>query len=149
VGGQLCDAEALRRLRHDPDAITAIYDRHVARLVAALAHLGGDRETAFDVGQETFARLLDDAHRLRVPNGESVGPWLWTVARNLLRDSQRRAAVFTPNGVRCPRGKWEPTFVALDADRRPVLESKILLAQSQACIAGGEGTPHGPHRNRR
>jgi hypothetical protein len=59
------------------------------------------------------------------------------------------SAVITPNGVRCPRGKWEPTFVALDAEGRPVLESKILLAQSRACAAGGEATPHAPYRNRR
>jgi hypothetical protein len=59
------------------------------------------------------------------------------------------SAMVTPNGVRCPRGRWEPRFVALDAEGRPVFESKILLAQSQACAAGGEATPHGPYRNRR
>jgi len=53
--------------------------------------------------------------------------------------------VVTPDGVHCPRGTWEPMFVALDADRRPVLESRIPLAQSQECTAGGEGTPHGEY----
>jgi hypothetical protein len=57
-------------------------------------------------------------------------------------------AVATPNGIRCPREEWEPTFVALDADLRPVLESTIPLARSRACVAGGEGTPHGPYRKR-
>jgi hypothetical protein len=58
-------------------------------------------------------------------------------------------AVATPNGMRCPSETWEPTFVALAGDGRSVLESKILLAQSQACAAGGEVTPHGPYRKRR
>jgi hypothetical protein len=56
------------------------------------------------------------------------------------------AAGVTPNGVRCPRGVWEPTFVALDLDEHAVLESKISLARSEACTSGGEVTPHGPYR---
>lgn len=91
--GGLSDAEALRRLRRDPDAIVALYDRHVARLVAALAAASGDRELAFDLAQETFAGLLECGHRLRVPADGSAWPWLWTAARNLLRDRQRRDAV--------------------------------------------------------
>ncbi|HEY7019285.1 MAG TPA: hypothetical protein VH297_12525, partial [Gaiellaceae bacterium] len=55
-------------------------------------------------------------------------------------------AVITPGGVRCPVGRWEPTFVALDSESRPLVESKILIAQSVGCTMGGEGTPHGPYR---
>ena len=91
--GGFSDAEALRRLRRDPEAIVSLYDRHVARLVAALAAASGDRELAFDLAQETFARTLECGHRLRVEEGGSAWPWLWTVARNLLRDAQRREAV--------------------------------------------------------
>jgi RNA polymerase sigma factor (sigma-70 family) len=87
------DAEALRRLRRDPEAIVSLYDRHVARLVAALAAASGDRELAFDLAQETFARALESGHRVKMEEGESAWPWLWTVARNLLRDAQRRNAV--------------------------------------------------------
>jgi hypothetical protein len=58
-------------------------------------------------------------------------------------------AIATPDGIRCPRETWEPTFVALDGDGTPVLESKILLAQSGACTSGGEVTPHGPYGKRR
>jgi RNA polymerase sigma factor (sigma-70 family) len=89
----LSDAEALRRLRRDPEAIVAIYDRHVGRLVAALATAGGDRELAFDLAQETFARVLERGHRVRVAEDGSAWPWLWTVGRNLLRDRQRRDGV--------------------------------------------------------
>ena len=92
VGG-LSDAEALRRLRRDPEAIVWLYDRHVARLVAALAAASGDRELAFDLAQETFARALERGQRVRVEEGGSAWPWLWTVARNLLRDAQRREVV--------------------------------------------------------
>jgi RNA polymerase sigma factor (sigma-70 family) len=93
VSVALSDAEALRRLRRDPDAIVALYDRHVARLVATLAAGCGDRELALDIAQETFARALEHGHRVRVSEDGSAWPWLWTVARNLLRDRQRRDAV--------------------------------------------------------
>jgi DNA-directed RNA polymerase specialized sigma24 family protein len=89
----LSDAEALRRLRRDPDATVALYDRHVARLVAALASASPDRQLAFDLAQETFARVLQVGHRVRLEADGSAWPWLWTVARNLLRDSQRRYVV--------------------------------------------------------
>jgi RNA polymerase sigma factor (sigma-70 family) len=89
----MSDAEALGRCRRDPGAICVIYDRHVARLVAALTHASGDSELAFDLAQETFARALERGHRVKVPPDGSAWPWLWTVGRNLLRDRQRRELV--------------------------------------------------------
>lgn len=89
----LSDRDAVRRLRRDPKAITVIYERHVACLIAALASASGNREVAFDVAQETFARLLERGHRIRLTDDGSAWPWLWTVARNLLRDWQRRDVV--------------------------------------------------------
>jgi len=55
-----------------------------------LARLRGDRELAVDLAQETFARTLERGHRVKLPSDGSAWPWLWTVARNLLRDRQRR-----------------------------------------------------------
>jgi RNA polymerase sigma factor (sigma-70 family) len=92
VSVELSDAEALRRSRRDPEAICVLYDRHLPSLLAALARVG-DRELAFDVAQETFALVLERGHRVKLPPGGSAWPWLWTVARNLLRDYQRRDAV--------------------------------------------------------
>jgi RNA polymerase sigma factor (sigma-70 family) len=92
MGGQ-SDAAALRRVRRDPDAIVALYDRYVLRLVAALVHEGAGRELAFDLAQETFARTLERGHRVRIPEDGSAWPWLWTVARNLYRDWRRREVV--------------------------------------------------------
>src|SRR5919197_1254941 len=87
------DAEALRRIRTDPDAVCVLYDRHVGPLVAGLARRTGDRELAFEIAQETFARALERGHRVRLEQGTSAWPWLWSVARNLLADHHRRGAV--------------------------------------------------------
>ena len=90
---ELSDAEALRQIRFDPEAVCALYDRHVGPLVGALSRRSGDRELAFEIAQETFARTLEEGHRVRLAPDASAWPWLWSVARNLLTDHQRRGAV--------------------------------------------------------
>ena len=74
MSDELSDAEALRRLRTDPDAICVLYDRYVMRLVGGLARSGVDRELAWDVTQETFARLLEKGHRVRIPADGTLAP---------------------------------------------------------------------------
>ena len=98
--GPISDAQALRRLRSDPDAICILYDRHAERLIADLARRSGESELAFELAQETFARALEHGHRVRLAAGDSAWPWLSTVARNLLADWWRRGAVDASARVR-------------------------------------------------
>jgi RNA polymerase sigma factor (sigma-70 family) len=158
VGG-LSDAEALRRLRRDPEAIVSLYDRHVARLVAALAAASGDRELAFDLAQETFARTLERRQRVRVEEGGSAWPWLWTVARNLLRDTQRRQVVDRSARRRLGiatvayddqaiddliarvdadelRGVLGHALEALPAEQRDAVVGRVVLDRDYARLAG-------------
>jgi RNA polymerase sigma-70 factor (ECF subfamily) len=93
VDPSLSDRRALRRLRRDPEAICVLYDRHVARLVADLTRRTGDREVAFELAQETFARALEHGHRVHLARDGSAWPWLSTIARNLATDWRRRGAV--------------------------------------------------------
>jgi RNA polymerase sigma factor (sigma-70 family) len=93
VDPSLTDGRVLRRIRRDPDAICVLYDRYAARLVADLARRTGDREVAFELVQETFARVLEHGHRVRIARHGSAWPWLATIARNLLTDWRRRGAV--------------------------------------------------------
>jgi RNA polymerase sigma factor (sigma-70 family) len=90
---ELSDAEALRSTRSDPEAVCVLYDRYVASLLAALVRRTGDRELAFEIVQETYARTLERGHRVRLAADGSAWPWLWTVARNLLADHRRRGVV--------------------------------------------------------
>jgi RNA polymerase sigma factor (sigma-70 family) len=155
----LSDAEALRRLRRDPDAIVAIYDRHVARLVAALVHAGAGRELAFDLAQETFARTLERGHRVRVAEDGSAWPWLWTVARNLLRDWHRREVVDRSARARLGiavvaydeqvvdelvarldaeelHGALAEALVALPAEQREAVVGRVVLERDYRRLAG-------------
>jgi len=89
----LSDAQALKTLRRDPDAICALYDRYVVELVGFLRRAGATQEVAWDVAQETFARLLARGFRGRLAPDASAWPWLAVTSRNLLRDWQRRGIV--------------------------------------------------------
>src|SRR6059058_1032605 len=86
----LTDAQALRSLGRDPEAICVLYDRHVVELVRFLRGAGATQEAAWDVAQETFARLLLRGYRGPVSSELSAWPWLAVTSRNLLRDWQRR-----------------------------------------------------------
>jgi RNA polymerase sigma-70 factor (ECF subfamily) len=70
------------RLRDgDTAAFDAVYDAYRARLFSFLARLGRSREIAEDLAEETWLRLVESAPRLRPDT--RLGPWLFTVARNL------------------------------------------------------------------
>jgi|SRR5688572_3076049 len=70
------------------DAVYAIYH---ARLFTFLVRLTRNRDRASDLLEETWLRLVTHAHRLQPDT--RLGPWLFTVARNLYV-SECRANVF-------------------------------------------------------
>lgn len=76
------DREIVRRLQAgEPAAFDAVYDTYHARLVGFLARLARSREIGEDLAEETWVRLVSHAGRLRPET--ALGPWLFTVARNL------------------------------------------------------------------
>src|SRR5262245_44275206 len=62
-------------------AFEVVYDAFNGRLFTFLLRLSGRREVAEDLLEETWLRLVAHAHRLR--EDTRLGPWLFTVARNL------------------------------------------------------------------
>jgi RNA polymerase sigma-70 factor (ECF subfamily) len=86
------DVDLVERLKaRDAAAFDAIYDRFNTRLFTFLVRLTRDRDRAKDLLEETWLRLVTHADRLRP--GTSLGPWLFTVARNLYL-SECRGRVF-------------------------------------------------------
>lgn len=77
--------------RGEVAAFDAIYSAYRPRLFAFLARLGGRRELAEDLLQETWVRLARHARSL--PPDTRLGPWLFTVARNLFVSHRRRVAL--------------------------------------------------------
>jgi RNA polymerase sigma-70 factor, ECF subfamily len=76
------ELRVVARLRTgDSAAFDAVYAAFNARLFGFLARLSRRRDVAEDLLEETWLRLVARAHRLQ-PDTE-LGPWLFTVARNL------------------------------------------------------------------
>jgi RNA polymerase sigma-70 factor (ECF subfamily) len=70
------------RLRQgDPDAFDEVYAAFNTRLFTFLARLSRHRDIAEDLLEETWLRLVKHAARLQPDT--RLGPWLFTVARNL------------------------------------------------------------------
>ena len=65
----------------DPDAFDAVYEAFHPRLYNFLARLSRRRDVTEDLLEETWLRLVAHAHRLEPDT--RLGPWLYTVARNL------------------------------------------------------------------
>ena len=76
---ELSLVERLRR--GDEAAFDAVYDAFNIRLFTFLLRLTRHHQVAEDLLEETWLRLVKHAHRLRPDT--RLGPWLFTVARNL------------------------------------------------------------------
>ncbi len=77
-----------RARRRDPEALHKLVDLYSARLYGLLYRLTSSRETAEDLMQETFLRLVrtigDYQHQGKFES------WLFRIAANLARDHARR-----------------------------------------------------------
>src|SRR5262245_37929944 len=77
-----CELDLVRRLKAgDRAAFDIVYDEFNARLFNFLARLMRDRSRAEDLLEEPLLRLVANAERLHADT--RLGPWLFTVARNL------------------------------------------------------------------
>ncbi|WP_035805158.1 sigma-70 family RNA polymerase sigma factor [Kitasatospora mediocidica] len=86
----------------DEELMRALYQEHAGPLFGFVLHLvGGDRQRAEDVVQETLVRAWRNADRLDVAAG-SVRPWLVTVARRIVIDNHRRGAARPPETDAAP-----------------------------------------------
>ena len=86
------ELELVRRIRAgDTDAFDAVHAHFNARLLGFLVRLSGNRTAAEDLLEETWLRFVERADRL-TPDTR-LGPWLFTVARNLHVSHCRARAV--------------------------------------------------------
>src|SRR5262249_5164478 len=80
------DAELLRA--GTADGFEEVYDRHAAQVLAwSRARVG---EHAADLTAEVFARAWLGRSRFRHESDVSALPWLFGIARNVLRESLRK-----------------------------------------------------------
>ncbi len=83
------NAEIARGLRRkDPDLLDRLIEEYQHRLLRFLIYLTGSRETAEDLFQETWMRVLEKGSQY--DGKHSFSTWLFAVARNLTIDLMRK-----------------------------------------------------------
>lgn len=123
------ELQLVTRLRErDPKAFEAVHDAFNARLFSFLARLANSRDVAEDLLEETWLRLV--AHAGRLQPDTRLGPWLFTVARNL-HTSYRRSRVIADAGDVDAVGLWSrgtPPPSPLEVAEASELERRVGAA---------------------
>jgi len=123
------ELELVARLRERlPDAFEAVHDAYNTRLFSFLARLANSRDVAEDLLEETWLRLV--AHAGRLQPDTRLGPWLFTVARNL-HTSYRRSRLIEDAGDVGTVGLWSrgsPAPSPLEVAEASELERRIAAA---------------------
>lgn len=84
------EAQLVRRAKKgDQTAFAEIYTRHHDAVYAYLYYRVNDVQVAEDLTGEVFVRLVSKMERFTY-RGRPILAWLYTIARNLLIDHQRR-----------------------------------------------------------
>ncbi|MFC7549088.1 sigma-70 family RNA polymerase sigma factor [Plantactinospora sp. GCM10030261] len=148
----------------DAQLLRALHDEHAEALYAhALRLVGGDRQRAEDLVQETLLRAWRHPEALD-PRRGSIRSWLFTTARNLAIDAWRRrnsriGEVVTDTVPEPPQGPDE-TDRAVEAwtvaealgrltpSHREVLVECFYLGRSVAEAAARLGVPPGTVKSR-
>jgi RNA polymerase sigma factor (sigma-70 family) len=84
------DAELLMAFADDAGAFRVLYDRYADQLRRYHLRRCRDQEAAFDLVAETFAEAWCVRRAFRDEADGSAAPWLYGIARNVLRQSVRR-----------------------------------------------------------
>ena len=79
------DAELLKAAGGDPQAFREFYDRYAAWVHSWFSRQTGSDTAALDLTAETFAQAWHSSRRFKDMADGSGAPWLFGIARNLLR----------------------------------------------------------------
>lgn len=110
------DAELLAAARTDPQAFREFYERYAVSMRSWLERQTGSEAVALDLTAETFAQAWRGLRRFKDLAGGSGAPWLFGIARNLLRQHHKRHRIETAAQARMDRRLWSGTedFDAVD-----------------------------------
>ena len=89
------DVELLRAATRDPQAFRAFYDRYAGWIRSWFHRHTGEEAVALDLTAETFAQAWLSLGRFRDLADGSGAPWLFGIARNLLREYYKHDRIET------------------------------------------------------
>jgi len=79
------DAQLIAEAHRDPLAFREFYDRYASWMRSWFLRQTGSETAALDLTAETFAQAWHASRRFKDMAGGSGAPWLFGIARNLLR----------------------------------------------------------------
>src|SRR5437867_3016809 len=99
VNAMESDASAIAHglRRRDPDLLDRLIEQYQHRLLRYLLYLTGNRETAEDLFQETWIKVLERGGQYDGKHNFST--WLFAVGRNLAIDLLRRKKAVSLDGM--------------------------------------------------
>ena len=89
------DAQLLQAARQEPEAFRELYERYAAWVRGWFLRNTGSDTAALDLTAETFAAAWKAARRFRDEADGSAAPWLFGIARNLLRQYHKHNRIET------------------------------------------------------
>jgi RNA polymerase sigma-70 factor (ECF subfamily) len=156
------DAELLAAARQDPQAFREFYERYAVWVRAWFERETRSDAAALDLTAETFAQAWNGSRRFKDMAEGSGGPWLFGIARNLLRqyhkhkriETAARARLGMPSAFadcdeydrvdeRMEAARLRPALHhavgALPAEQRRALELRVVQQLSYDEVAGRLG----------
>src|SRR3954469_21804144 len=94
------DADLLRAAHADPQAFREFYERYAVWVRAWFQRHTGSDAVALDLTAETFAQAWHSLRRYRDMADGSGAPWLFGIARNLLRQYHKHNRIETAARMR-------------------------------------------------
>lgn len=89
------DAELLKAARSDPEAFRELYDRYAVWIRSWFVRHTGSEQAGLDLTAETFAQAWHASRRFRDLADGNGAPWLFGIARNLLRQYHKHHRIET------------------------------------------------------
>jgi RNA polymerase sigma-70 factor (ECF subfamily) len=89
------DADLLRLAREDPEAFREFYERYALWVRSWFRRQTGSDAAALDLTAETFAQAWHALRRFKDMANGSAAPWLFGIARNLLRQYHKHNRIET------------------------------------------------------
>jgi RNA polymerase sigma factor (sigma-70 family) len=113
------DAELLSAAKSDPQAFREIYERYAVWMRSWFQRQTGSEAVALDLTAETFAQAWRGVRRFRDLAEGSAAPWLFGIARNLLRQFHKHNRIETAARARLGLPiDWEGTEAYDAVDER-------------------------------
>ncbi|MFL5921996.1 MAG: RNA polymerase sigma factor [Gaiellaceae bacterium] len=109
------DAQLLRRARHDPEALGELYLRYRDQLYAWFRSRVPE-SAASELTAELFAQVALSLRRFRDEADGSAAPWLYGIARNLVRryHERGRSEIAARQRLGMPIRSYELDLAAVD-----------------------------------